>query len=156
MSNRKRYGLPNVYPFNEPGFVESQEETARWFRYEGPSQATVRWELQPGAIIELWPGGAIFNEYGTLCGWLNPIMPRGERNNKRDAVTEALLLHKARIASLEEQLDALRRAAGDFVTAYRAASMSDEEGLLMATDPDAMRQLWHRVDEAATDVEQVL
>jgi hypothetical protein len=58
--------------------------------------------------------------------------------------------------SLEEQFDALRHAAGDFVTAYRAASMSDEEGLLMAIDPDAMRQLWHRVDEAATDVEQAL
>lgn len=58
--------------------------------------------------------------------------------------------------ALVEQFDALRRAAGDFVTAYRAASVSDEEGLLMATDPDAMRQLWHRVDEAATDVEQAL
>ena len=64
-----------------------------------------------------------------------------------------LLVH---LDSLEEQFDALRHAAGDFVTAYRAASMSDEEGLLMAIDPDAMRQLWHRVDEAATDVEQAL
>jgi hypothetical protein len=63
---------------------------------------------------------------------------------------------RAALRRIEEQFDALRRAAGDFVTAYRAASMSDEEGLLMATDPDAMRQLWHRVDEAATDVEQAL
>lgn len=65
-------------------------------------------------------------------------------------------LAEAELEKLYEQFDALRRTAGDFVTAYRAASMSDEEGLLMATDPDAMRQLWHRVDETATDVEQAL
>lgn len=47
-------------------------------------------------------------------------------------------------------------AATDFVTAYDAASVSDEEGLLQAVDPDAMRQLWHRVDEAATDLRQAL
>lgn len=88
MSVRKRYGLPEVYPLNEPGFVESQEASARWYRYEGPSEATVRWELQPGAVIEMWPGGALFNEYGTYCGRLTLVMPPGESHQDRDPAAE--------------------------------------------------------------------
>lgn len=76
---RVRYGLPDVYPFNEPGFVREQEASARWVEYQGPTENTTRWELSPGTVLEIWPGGAVFNEHGTLMGWLN-LTDYGVRN----------------------------------------------------------------------------
>lgn len=50
----------------------------------------------------------------------------------------------------------LRTLAAGFLSLYDTASTSDAEGLLQAVDPDEMRQLWHRVDEAAFDLREFL
>jgi hypothetical protein len=63
------YGLPDAYPFNKDGFVEEQAESARHVVYRGVSEGS-EWHLRDGLRLEIWPGGAIFNEHGTLCGWL--------------------------------------------------------------------------------------
>lgn len=82
------------------------------------------------------------------CGWQGGIFPTAE--DACDALMEHVYDSASAIAA------ALSDLAGGFLTAYEAASVSDEEGLLVAVDPDEMRQLWHRVDEAATDLRQFL
>lgn len=51
-------------------------------------------------------------------------------------------------ADVHAAVEALR-AGQAFLSAYRDASASDEEGLLMAVDPKAMVALWAKVDDAA-------
>ncbi len=58
--------------------------------------------------------------------------------------------------AMTDRIEEIEGASANFLTAYEAASVSDEEGLLAAVDPDEMRQLWHRVDEAATKLRQAL
>jgi hypothetical protein len=72
-NGRIYYGLPDAYPFNREGFIEEQAARARWVKYEGWNDSAVRWEVAPGTKLELWPGGAIFNESGTLVGWFKLI-----------------------------------------------------------------------------------
>jgi hypothetical protein len=67
----ERHGLPDAYPYNEPGFCDDQAASARWVTFTGPTEQTVEVDLVPGRRYELWPGGALFNEHGTLIGYLD-------------------------------------------------------------------------------------
>lgn len=67
-----RHGLPNAYPYNEPGFTADQAKHAHWFRFVGPTEQTVSVSLTPGELYELWPGGDLFNSAGSLIGQLRP------------------------------------------------------------------------------------
>jgi hypothetical protein len=67
-----RHGLPDVYPYNAPGYNESQAEKAEWVVYEGISDGS-EWHLRDGTLLEIWPGGDVFNERGTLCGRLRQV-----------------------------------------------------------------------------------
>jgi hypothetical protein len=75
--NGKTYhGLPNVYPFNKEGFAEGQIESAQLVEYRGISDGS-SWHLADGTKLEIWPGGAVFNEHGTLVGWFEARLPEG-------------------------------------------------------------------------------
>lgn len=69
-TGRTYHGLADVYPMNKEGFVEDQASHASWYRYEGISKDS-EWHLADGTLLELWPGGMIFNEWGTLVGQLH-------------------------------------------------------------------------------------
>ena len=68
----ERHGLPDVYPYNEPGSNEEQAAAARWVVYDGISKDS-EWHLRDGTLLEIWPGGDVFNEYGTLVGRLRTV-----------------------------------------------------------------------------------
>lgn len=85
----ERYGLPTGYPWNEPGFLEGQEDGARWVRYEGPTENTDHVVLRPGEHYEMWPGGAVFSEHGTLIGRFETVKPR-ERSDDSEITSEPI------------------------------------------------------------------
>lgn len=66
-TGRTYYGLPDAYPDNREGFIEGQAESARWVIYQGISEGS-EWHLRDGTKLEMWPGGDVFNEHGTLVG----------------------------------------------------------------------------------------
>lgn len=63
----ERHGLPDVYPLNREDFVVEQAAKARWVVYKGVSDGS-EWHLVDGALLEIWPGGYVFNEFGTVVG----------------------------------------------------------------------------------------
>ncbi len=59
---------------------------------------------------------------------------------------------EARLASVP----ALVEAGQAFLKAWIDASVSDEEGIMMAVNPDEMRAMWQAVDDAAQEFGSLL
>lgn len=80
-TGRTYYGLGEGYPVENDGFAEGQAESAKWMVYKGISDGS-QWHLADGTLLELWPDGSIFNEYGTLVGTLK-LVAFGEKPESR-------------------------------------------------------------------------
>ena len=63
---------------------------------------------------------------------------------------------RERAKSAESELTRLRDGLRDWLAAYDAASMADEEGLMWTVDPKAMRELWQACDDAAESARSIL
>lgn len=64
-------------------------------------------------------------------------------------MAEMILGKNRRIDGLIAELDVVRAKGREFLDAYIAASVSDEEGLLAASDQREWSAMWQAVDEAA-------
>ena len=69
LADKYYHGLPEGHPFDDPEFVKDQAAHAKKTTYKGISDGS-EWHLKDGTRLEIWPGGAVFSEYGTYMGHL--------------------------------------------------------------------------------------